>query len=142
VGFAIPIDTVRRSLSELRDDGAVDYAFLGVTSFTLWPQLADRLEIPAKQGALIQEVEPGSPAAAAGLKASDSTITFQGQAGVPVGGDVIIAVDDTRLTREQDLADVIAALPAGKTVRLRLLRDGKERTIEVKLGERDSGGSG
>jgi S1-C subfamily serine protease len=142
VGFAIPIDTVRRSLRELRDDGTVDYAFLGVTTFTLWPQLAERLHIPAKQGALIQRVEPNSPAAEAGLKASDSTITFQGQSGVPVGGDVIVAVDDTKLTREQDLADVIGALPADKAVQLRVLRDGKERIIEIKLAGRDSSGSG
>jgi S1-C subfamily serine protease len=142
VGFAIPVDTVRRSLRELRADGRVDYAFLGVTTFTLWPQLADRLDVPAKQGAMVQEIEPGSPAARAGLKPSDRTISFQGQRGVPVGGDVIVAVDDTRLTREQDLADVIGALPAGKTVTLRILRDGKPRTIDVKLAGRETDGSG
>jgi S1-C subfamily serine protease len=142
VGFAIPVDTVRRSLRELRAEGRVDYAFLGVTTFTLWPQLADRLDIPATQGALIQEVEDGSPADEAGLKASDHTISFQGQRGVPVGGDVIVAVGDTRLTREQDLADVIGALSAGETVELHVLRDGKPRTIDVELAGRETDGSG
>lgn len=142
VGFAIPIDTVRRSLGELRADGSVDYAFLGVTTFTLWPQLADRLDIPAQQGALVQEVEDGSPAERADLKPSDHTITFQGQSGVPVGGDVVVAVDGERLTRSQDLAEVIGARGAGETVRLEVLRDGERRTVEVKLAGRDPDGSG
>jgi S1-C subfamily serine protease len=138
VGFAIPVDTVRRSLRELRADGKVDYAYLGVTSFTLWPQLARRLGIPSNEGSLIQKIEDGSPAQHAGLRASDDTITFQGQAGIPVGGDVIVSVDGRRLTREDDLADLVGARAAGETVRLELLRDGKRRSVQVELGERAS----
>ena len=46
VGFAVPVDTVRRSLRELREDGKVDYGYLGVTSQPLYPQLAKRLDLP------------------------------------------------------------------------------------------------
>ena len=63
VGFAIPVDTVSRSLRELRDAGKVDYGYLGVSTLILWPQLAERLDIGARAGALVQEVEAGSPPA-------------------------------------------------------------------------------
>ncbi len=138
VGFAIPVDTVRRSLRELRTDGKVDYAYLGVSTFTLWPQLARRLDVPARAGAMVQRIENDSPAQAAGLRAADDTISFQGQSGIPVGGDVVVAVDGQRLTRADDLADVIATKEPGSKVRLQLLRDGQRRTIAVELAERES----
>ena len=62
VGFAIPVDAVRRSLRELRADGKVDYAYLGVTTLSLWPQLAERIHATETDGALVQQVEKGSPA--------------------------------------------------------------------------------
>src|SRR3954469_3084483 len=62
VGFAIPVTSVRYSLDQLRNGGTVDYAFLGVTSESLYPQLADHLGIDAKSGALITDVVGGSPA--------------------------------------------------------------------------------
>ncbi len=61
VGFAIPVDTVRRSLEQLAEDGQVSYAFLGVTSQELYPQLADHLEIEADSGALVVDVVPRKP---------------------------------------------------------------------------------
>jgi 2-alkenal reductase len=136
VGFAIPVDTVKRSLRELRDKGRVDYAFLGVTTLLLYPQLAERLDIPVDDGALVADVEAGSPADEAGLEAGSREISFQGQQEVPADGDVIVSVDGRRLTRHDDLADVISAMPAGKQVRLEVLRDGDRRTIEVKLARR------
>jgi 2-alkenal reductase len=136
VGFAIPVDTVKRSLRELRDKGRVDYAFLGVTTLLLYPQLAERLDIPVHDGALVADVEAGSPADDAGLEAGSREISFQGQQEVPADGDVIVSVDGRKLTRHDDLADVISALPAGKRVRLEVLRDGDRRTVEVELGRR------
>jgi S1-C subfamily serine protease len=136
VGFAIPMDAVKRSLRALRDKGRVDYGFLGVASQTLYPQLADRLGIDADAGALIVDVEDGSPADDAGLEAGDDTIDFQGQEDIPKGGDVILAVDGRPLTRHQDLADVISAKSAGEEVELRVLRGGDRRTVRVKLAKR------
>jgi S1-C subfamily serine protease len=140
VGFAIPVSAVRRSLRELREDGEVDYGYLGVTTLVLWPQLAERLELDVRDGALIQRVEPDSPAEEAGLHAGEGRTEFQATP-VPTGGDVIVAVNGRRLTRTDDLADVISAMSAGERVKLELLRDGERRTIEVELGERpgDSG---
>jgi S1-C subfamily serine protease len=138
VGFAVPVDAVRRSLADLRAHGRVDYAYLGVTTLTLWPQLAERLGLPNANGALIQKIEDGSPAEKADMKAGDDEITFQGQSGIRTGGDVIVALNGRPLTRSQDLTDGISALGSGDTARLTLLRDGKRRTVDVKLGTRPS----
>jgi 2-alkenal reductase len=140
VGFAIPVDAVRRSLRELRERGRVSYGYLGVSSLVLWPQAARRLGLDVRDGAVVQRVEPNSPAEDAGLEAGDGEIEFQATP-IPTGGDVIVAVDGRRLTRRDDLADVISAKRAGERVNLELLRDGKRRTVEVELGQRpgDSG---
>jgi S1-C subfamily serine protease len=140
VGFAIPVDAVRRSLTRLREEGRVDYGYLGVSTLVLWPQAAQRLGLDVRTGAAIQEVEAGSPAEQAGLQAGDGQIEFQATP-VPTGGDVILAVDGHRLTRTRDLADVISAKSAGDRVRLEVVRDGERRTVELELGERpeDSG---
>jgi S1-C subfamily serine protease len=136
VGFAIPVDAARRSLRELRAKGRVDYGYLGVSTLVLWPQLAGRLDLPVRNGALVQEVEPGSPAEEAGLEAGDRQITFQGQPDIAAGGDVIVAVDGRRLTRRDDLADLISARNAGDRVELGVLRDGERRTVRVTLDRR------
>jgi S1-C subfamily serine protease len=136
VGFAIPVDTVRRSLRELRDNGRVDYGYLGVESLTIWPQLADRLGLAVDTGALVQRVVVGSPAEDAGIEAGDDQITFQGQDDIAVGGDLIVGVNGEEFTREHDLADEISDHSAGDRVRLTLLRDGERRSVEVELGRR------
>jgi S1-C subfamily serine protease len=137
VGFAIPVDAVARSLRELRQDGRVEYGYLGVTTLPLWPQLARRLDIDARDGGLVQVVEEDSPAEEAGLRGGGDEIEFQATP-VSTGGDVIVAVNGRRLTRTQDLADVISAMSAGQRVELDVLRDGKRRTIHVELGQRPS----
>jgi S1-C subfamily serine protease len=139
VGFAIPVDAVRRSVRELRDKGRVDYGYLGVSTLLLWPQLAERLDLDVRGGALVQEVEPGSPAEDAGIEPGDDEITFQGQPDIATGGDVIVAVGARRLTRSDDLADVISSMSTGDKVKLEIVRDGKHRTVQVTLGRRPAG---
>jgi S1-C subfamily serine protease len=140
VGFAIPVDAVRRSLQELRRRGRVSYGYLGVSSLVLWPQAAKRLRLEVRDGAVVQRVEPDSPAEEAGLRAGDGEIEFQGTT-IPTGGDVIVAVDGRRLTRSDDLADVISEKRAGERVTLHVVRDGERRTVGIDLGQRppDSG---
>ncbi len=136
VGFAIPVDTVRRSLRELRETGEVDYGYLGVTSQPLYPQLAERLDLTGNTGALVVEVAEDSPAAEAKLDAGGPTISFQGQPDIPSEGDVIVAVEGERLTRTSDLADLISSRDSGEKVELSVVRGGDQRTVEVTLGER------
>ncbi|HEX6583731.1 MAG TPA: trypsin-like peptidase domain-containing protein [Thermoleophilaceae bacterium] len=138
VGFAVPVDAVRRSLRELREKGRVDYGYLGVETLTVWPQLAERIDLHVSTGALVQKVVEDSPAESSGLEAGDEDISFQGD-DITVGGDLIVAVNGRRLTREHDLADEISAHGAGENVELTLLRDGERRTLEVELGRRPAG---
>jgi S1-C subfamily serine protease len=138
VGFAVPVDAVRRSLRELRHRGRVDYGYLGVSSQVLYPQLAERLDLDVGAGALVREVEDDSPAEDVGIQAGDDEITFQGLP-VRTGGDVIVGVNGRKLTLHSDLADVISSMSAGERVKLQILRDGKRRTVAVTLGRRPSG---
>ncbi len=136
VGFAVPVDTVRRSLGELREDGSVNYGYLGVTSQSLYPQLAEKLGLPDPTGALIVEVAPGSPAAEADLEVGGRTIEFQGQTEIPAGGDVIVSVDGRKLSLRDDLADLISSKSTGDEVELDVVRGDERRTVKVELGER------
>jgi S1-C subfamily serine protease len=135
VGFAVPVTLVHRSLDQLRENGEVKYAYIGVTSQALYPQLADRLGIDSSTGALVSSVVPGSPAAEAGLKGGDQKIRFQGQE-VDAGGDVILAVDGQRIVNESDLARLISQQRPGETITLQVLRDGDTEDVDVQLGER------
>jgi S1-C subfamily serine protease len=136
VGFAIPADTIKRSLRELREKGRVDYGYLGVTTQPLYPQLAEHLGLDVREGALIVEVAEGGPADRAGISAGAERTSFQGQDGIPRNGDVVVAVDGTRLGGENDLADVIARHRPGDEVRLEVVRGDERRTVTVRLGAR------
>jgi S1-C subfamily serine protease len=135
VGFAIPVTSVRYSLDQLRAGGKVDYAFLGVTSESLYPQLADHLGLDAKNGAMITDVVSGSPADDAGLKGATGETTFQLQH-VKTGGDVVIAVDGKPVFQNNDLSELVALHKPGDTVKLDILRDGQHATVDVTLGSR------
>ena len=135
VGFAVPVDAVSRSLDQLRDDAEADYAFLGVTTQALYPQLAERLEIDAPTGALVAEVVPDGPADEAGIEAGDQDLRFQGQE-VTGGGDVIVSVDGQEVIAESDLAEAVSEHGPGDAVVIEVLRDGETEELEVELGER------
>lgn len=138
VGFAVPANLVKRSVDDLRDDGTAEYAFIGVTSVPLYPQLADRLKVDAPTGSLVVQVTKDSPASDAGLQgAGDETIDFQGQE-IEVGGDVIVAIDGEQLIGESDLSRLITEARPGDKVELEVIRDGDRRTIEVTLQARPS----
>jgi S1-C subfamily serine protease len=135
VGFAVPVDAVERSLEQLREDGEAEYAYIGVTTQGLYPQLADRLDIDSPTGALIAEVVPGSPADEAGLEGGDQEVRFQG-AQVTVGGDVIVAVEGEELVAEADLARLISERSPGDTITLEVASGGSTDEVDVTLGER------
>jgi S1-C subfamily serine protease len=136
VGYAVPIDLARRSLEQLREDGSVDYAFIGVTTQPLYPQLAEELDIDADTGALIAKVSEGGPADDAGLQGSDQKIRFQGQE-IEAGGDVIVAVNGEPIVSESDLPRLISRLNPGDEATLEIIRDGEHEDIEVTLGQRE-----
>ncbi len=135
VGFAIPVTSVRYSLDQLKDDGEVDYAYLGVTSESLYPQLAEHLGIDADSGALITDIVDGSPADDAGLKGASDQTTFQLQQ-VKTGGDLVVAVDGKPVVQNNDLSELIATHKPGDKVTLEVIRDGDRAEVAVTLGSR------
>jgi S1-C subfamily serine protease len=136
VGFAVPVDSVRRSLRELRRSGKVSYGYLGVSALSLYPQLAERLKLPVKTGALVQEVIDGSAADDAGLKAGGDKIEFQGDKDIESGGDVIVTVDGDKVTRANNLSDLVSRHREGDKIKLQIIRDGERKTVEVELDKR------
>ena len=141
VGFAVPISAVRRSIAQLRRDGSVEYAYIGVTSQALYPQLAQKLDLPTDHGSLLARVVPGGPADRAGLRGGDRKLRFQAGE-YSVGGDVILAVDGHEVVRPDDLSRLIAARHPGEEVTLTVLRDGERRRVDVTLGKRPGGDEG
>jgi S1-C subfamily serine protease len=135
VGFAVPIDLVKRSLTQLRAEGKAKYAFVGVSTVPLYPQLARHLGLPVTRGALVQEVVDGGPASEAGIRAGKRRIRFQGQP-YRAGGDVIVAVAGEPIRRESDVGRILATHSPGETVTLQVLRGGTRRNFRVRLEER------
>jgi 2-alkenal reductase len=136
VGFAVPINAAKRSMEQLIETGRVRYAWLGVTTQTVTPQLAARFDVAAERGAAIQEVVEGSPAARAGLRGGGDERDWRGLPFRP-GGDLVIAVDGEPVETAEDVVRAITqeSVP-GQRRRLTVVRGGERLEIAVVLGER------
>jgi S1-C subfamily serine protease len=135
VGFAVPVDVVKRSLGALRETGSADYAFLGVSSVPLFPQLVKRFDLPVDKGAWVQEVQPGTPADKAGIRGGRGNTRFQIQS-YAQGGDIITKVEGKTIEDANDLSAVVAQFQPGQDVTVEVHRGGDTKEIKVKLGER------
>ena len=138
VGFAIPINSARRSMVQLISKGKVAYAYVGVTTQDVTPALARRYGLGAPRGALIQAVVADAPAAQAGLRGSSKQEVFNG---VPInlGGDLIVGFAGQKVERAADIARIVTdSLSPGQTVSVTVLRHGKgaRETVRVRLTER------
>jgi S1-C subfamily serine protease len=135
VGFAVPISAVKRSIAQLRGGGEAEYAYIGVSTQPLYPQLARKLDLDTTFGGLVAEVSSGSPAEEAGIRGGSDRIPFQASR-YRTGGDVILRVDDREIVSPDDLAEAIATHRPGDVVTLTILRDGERQQVEVTLGDR------
>ena len=135
VGFAVPIDTVKRSLAQIRREGRARYAYLGMLTTNIYPQAARRFGLPVARGAWIQEVTPAGPAAKAGLHGGGKRQRFQARI-FQTGGDVLVSVGSHRIRRSTDVAQALLNFRPGQTITIEIYRDGKRRSIPIKLGER------
>jgi S1-C subfamily serine protease len=136
VGFAVPISAVKRSLAQLKRRGSVEYAYIGVSSQALYPQLATKLGLDANHGGLLAEVVAGGPADEAGLEGGGEKLRFQG---IPyqAGGDTILSVDGREVIQPDDLSRYISAARPGDKVTLEVLHtNGDREKVEVTLGKR------
>lgn len=120
IGFAIPINQARAILPQLRTEGRVSRGYIGVTLKDVDPDLQRSLNLPTSRGALVEDVAPGSPGARAGLRPYD----------------LIVAVEGREVRTNTELIRLIAARRPGTSARLRVVRDGRERAVLVKLAER------
>jgi S1-C subfamily serine protease len=135
VGFAVPISAVKRSIAQLREDGGAEYAYMGVSSQALYPQLARKLGLDTTYGGLISEVVGGGPAEEAGLEGGEDKVRFQA-AQYRTGGDVILEVDGQKIVEDDDLAGVIAAHQPGDEVAVTVLHGDQREKVQLKLGDR------
>jgi S1-C subfamily serine protease len=138
VGFAVPVSAIKRSIAQLEDKGEAEYAYIGVSSQSLYPQLAEKLGLDTDFGGLLSEVIPGGPADKAGLRGGDGKVKFQAQP-YETGGDVILSVEGHRVIAPSDLAHLVSVHQPGDTVSMEILRDGKREAVEVTLGKRPRG---
>lgn len=135
VGFAVPINTAQRVADQILDDGRADHAFIGISGADLTPQIADVLNLDLSEGALIQDVTPGSPADDAGLKVGDATMSVDGNE-IRVGGDVITAVDGEPVTGMDDVVAAVNRKVPGDKLTLEISRGGEPKTVELTLADR------
>lgn len=139
IGYAIPASIVSRVVPSLIQTGTYRHPWLGVTVATLDPGTSESMGLPRSQrGALVVAITSGGPAAKAGLQAGSTVPQTQGQQ-TTTGGDVIVKIDSTAVTRSEDLISYLVRRTAvGQQITLTVLRDGQEQQIIVTLGERPS----
>ena len=120
IGFAIPIDLAKGIIAQLKTNGEVTRGWLGVTIQDLKGDLAEYYGVKDKDGVLVASVVPGDPADQAGIQPKD----------------VITEVDGKKVTTSRDLTNLAAKLSVGDTARVTVLRDGRQKTLDVKVGKR------
>jgi S1-C subfamily serine protease len=135
VGYAIPVDQVRRSLDAIRERGEVAYPYLGVASTAVYPQLDERFDLGTDEGAFLQEIVEGGPADRAGLRAGGAEVRFHGRPFRP-DGDVVVRLEDTPIRSENDLGLAVARFRPGQEVTVEYIRDGRREETRVRLAER------
>ncbi len=118
IGFAVPSNMAKHIVAQLKDKGTVVRGWLGVHIQPVTKNLAESLALAKPEGALVSSVTTDSPAARAGIRQ----------------GDVIVAVGNERIETLRELPRLIAGIPAGEIAKLRIVRDGTERPVDVAIG--------
>jgi serine protease Do len=119
IGFAVPINMARAVMDQVMAHGKVVRGYMGVVTENITPAMAGSFHLTDTHGALMGDVNTGSPAAQAGIQR----------------GDVIIEIDGQSIEDSNQLRLRVSMTAPGTTIHVKLLRDGKEHTLDVKLGE-------
>ena len=136
VGFAVPINSAKRSMEQLIATGKVEYAFVGITTADLTPSVARHFGYAVQHGAIIDEVEDGSAGDRAGLRGGTRTVRF---AGIEFrrGGDVIVAIDGRSVNSADDVVRIVSEeLAPGETTTFTVVRGRERRRVRVHLESR------
>ncbi len=134
IGFAIPVNTAKKVVPQLKRDGRIDRAFIGITTAPVTGDVAEELNLGVSEGAIVQDVVPNGPGDDAGLRAGRTRT----QEGLTLGGDIIVQVDGSPVKRPEDVARAIEDNKPGERVSIEYLRRNKRETAEIELGKRPS----
>jgi S1-C subfamily serine protease len=135
VGFAVPINSAKRSMEQLIANGSVSYAFVGVETTDLTPALAKRFGYAVRRGAVVTNVRSGSPAASAGLRPGKSIGNAFGIE-FPRSGDVIVAIDGHRVSGSEDIARIVTNMSPGQVAVFTVERGRSRVELRVRLSQR------
>jgi S1-C subfamily serine protease len=137
VGLAIPVNTVKRVVPELIENGRFAHPWLGIRGYSINAKLAEALDLPVKNGILVAEAIKDGPSAQAGLRGGQREVLVEGFVEpVNTGGDIIIAINDTEIRNMDDLITYLETTAVGQEVELTIIRNGGEKRLTVELGER------
>lgn len=134
IAFAIPSNTVKNIVNELRQKGQASHAWLGIQGTDVTDEMAEKAKLPTNRGVIISNVIPGGPGEKAGLRGMVQT----GGSSVAVG-DVIVELDGAPVATMEDLLTAVEKHRVGERVKLDVIRAGKRESIYVTLGERPEG---
>ena len=132
IGFAIPINTVRDVVAQLKERGHVEHPFFGVVARPINERIARIFNLPAESGLLVETVYPGSGAAEAGLAGGSDQVVLAGES-YQLGGDLIVKADGMNVTTTERLREIISRHRPGDTVSIEFFRDSERRTVDVSL---------
>jgi S1-C subfamily serine protease len=141
IGFAIPINTAKEEIAKLESGTADEHGFLGISGANITPELAQAFNLPVEEGVLVQQVEEGGPAAAAGIQGATTAAEVEGQE-FGLGGDIITAIDGEKIASTEDLVKTISDAHAGETVEVTVIRGEQTATVSVTLAERPATSAG
>jgi len=139
LGFAIPSSTVLREIESLITDGSYDqHSWLGASGTDMTYEIADTMGVDVTYGWLIAQVTSGGPADDAGVQGGTEQVAVAGEY-VVIGGDIITALDGTRIKGIDDLSTFLEANTSpGQTIDATIVRDGETMTLQLTLGTRAS----
>ncbi|MGD8491938.1 MAG: trypsin-like peptidase domain-containing protein, partial [Anaerolineae bacterium] len=135
VGFAVPVNTVKRVVPSLISTGNYADPWLGIRGLSLNPMIAEALDLPVDQGILLQRVATQGPADQAGLRGNDRRVEFEGMR-LPTGGDILVAINGVEIRDTDDLDVLLAEYSVGQTVTLDVFRGEEKLRVDVILEER------
>jgi S1-C subfamily serine protease len=135
IGFAMPVNRAKAMLEEFESTGRISRPALGIRVLYVSDDLAEALRLPREGGLLIQSVEEGSAAEAAGLRGANRTVVVNGRYQIPVGGDLIVAIEGKLVESRDSLERALNRKRGGDMLSLSVLRNGRTVKVDVKLGE-------
>jgi S1-C subfamily serine protease len=135
IGFAVPVDTARSVLPQLKSSGTVPHSWLGIAAVSIDGSLSG-LGLPVSSGALVQTVDQGSPADRAGIHGGDISATLRNGQPVVLGGDIILAVDGVPIRSSDELGAAIDRARPGDRVTLTVLSANARRDVSMTVEQR------